>query len=49
MWGALWSLALAPLPFHMTWWDQREDAFRQLVPENVTCRAGSPATCASQA
>lgn len=46
LWGAghvgrALVLALAPLPFRITWWDQREGAFPALVPENVTCRSGS--------
>jgi xanthine dehydrogenase accessory factor len=46
LWGAghvgrALVMALAPLPFRITWWDQREGAFPSLVPENVTCCAGS--------
>jgi xanthine dehydrogenase accessory factor len=35
------ALALAPLPFAVTWIDQRPGAFPSHVPANVTCRAGS--------
>jgi xanthine dehydrogenase accessory factor len=35
-------MALAPLPFQITWWDVRENAFPALVPENVVCRLGAP-------
>ena len=35
-------LALAPLPFKVTWWDVRDNAFPAATPENVTCRLGSP-------
>lgn len=46
LWGAghvgrALVIALAPLPFRITWWDQREGAFPRMVPENVTCRAGA--------
>ncbi len=40
--GRALALALAPLPFATSWWDQRAEAFPSLVPENVTCRAGHP-------
>ena len=48
LWGAghvgrATIMALAPLPFHTTWWDVRDNAFPTHVPENVTCRIGSPA------
>ena len=47
LWGAghvgrALVMALAPLPFSVTWWDIRDNAFPKLVPENVTCRLGSP-------
>jgi xanthine dehydrogenase accessory factor len=34
-------LALAPLPFAVTWIDPRAGAFPSHVPANVTCRAGN--------
>ena len=34
-------LALAPLPFAVTWIDPRAGAFPAHVPANVTCRAGN--------
>ncbi|MDE2384034.1 MAG: xanthine dehydrogenase accessory protein XdhC [Alphaproteobacteria bacterium] len=48
LWGAghvgrALVLALAPLPFTVTWWDVRDNAFPGAVPENVTCRLGAPA------
>jgi xanthine dehydrogenase accessory factor len=48
LWGAghvgrALVMALAPLPFRVSWWDQRPNAFPQMVPQNVTCRNGSPA------
>lgn len=47
LWGAghvgrALALALAPLPFKITWWDVRDNAFPSVVPENVTCRLGAP-------
>ena len=47
LWGAghvgrALVMALAPLPFKITWWDVRGNAFPSAVPENVTCRLGSP-------
>ncbi len=47
LWGAghvgrALVLALAPLPFTITWWDVRHNAFPSHVPENVTCRLGTP-------
>jgi len=47
LWGAghvgrALVLALAPLPFKITWWDVRDNAFPALVPENITCRLGAP-------
>ena len=36
--GRALVLALAPLPFRVTWIDPREDAFPQLTPGNVSCR-----------
>lgn len=48
LWGAghvgrALVLALAPLAFKMTWWDARPNAFPSYLPQNVTCRLGSPA------
>ena len=34
--GRALTLALAPLPFHTSWIDSREDAFPQFMPQNVT-------------
>jgi xanthine dehydrogenase accessory factor len=34
-------LALAPLPFAVTWIDPRAGAFPSHIPANVTCRAGN--------
>ena len=47
LWGAghvgrALVMALAPLPFTVTWWDVRDNAFPATVPENVTCRLGQP-------
>ena len=47
LWGAghvgrALVLALAPLPFKITWWDVRENAFPSATPENNTCRLGQP-------
>ncbi|MEP6827414.1 MAG: xanthine dehydrogenase accessory protein XdhC [Aestuariivirga sp.] len=47
LWGAghvgrALVMALAPLPFEITWWDVRDNAFPSAVPENVTCRLGAP-------
>ena len=47
LWGAghvgrALIMALAPLPFKMTWWDVRDNAFPSAVPENTTCRLGQP-------
>ena len=47
LWGAghvgrALVMALAPLPFKITWWDIRDNAFPTVVPENVTCRLGAP-------
>lgn len=47
LWGAghvgrALVMALAPLPFKVTWWDVRDQAFPSAVPENVTCRLGTP-------
>jgi len=47
LWGAghvgrALVLALAPLPFKITWWDVRPNAFPSLTPENTTCRIGAP-------
>jgi xanthine dehydrogenase accessory factor len=46
LWGAghvgrALVLALAPLPFRISWWDIRPNAFPTVVPQNVTCRSGS--------
>jgi xanthine dehydrogenase accessory factor len=48
LWGAghvgrALVLALAPLPFRISWWDGRANAFPAAVPQNVTCRIGGPA------
>jgi xanthine dehydrogenase accessory factor len=45
LWGAghvgrALAMAMAPLPFEITWWDVRDNAFPSHVPENVTCRLG---------
>ena len=47
LWGAghvgrALVMALAPLPFKITWWDIRDNAFPTAVPENVICRLGAP-------
>ncbi|MEO9168209.1 MAG: xanthine dehydrogenase accessory protein XdhC [Aestuariivirga sp.] len=47
LWGAghvgrALVMALAPLPFKITWWDVRDNAFPTFTPENTTCRLGSP-------
>lgn len=47
LWGAghvgrALVLALAPLPFRISWWDARPSAFPTAVPQNVTCRVGEP-------
>jgi xanthine dehydrogenase accessory factor len=47
LWGAghvgrALVMALAPLPFDVTWWDVRENAFPTLTPANTTCRIGAP-------
>ena len=47
LWGAghvgrALVMALAPLPFKISWWDGRPNAFPAAVPQNVTCRIGSP-------
>ncbi len=47
LWGAghvgrALVLALAPLPFKITWWDLRDNAFPSHMPANVTCRLGRP-------
>ena len=47
LWGAghvgrALVLALAPLPFRISWWDARPNAFPAAVPQNVTCRIGAP-------
>jgi xanthine dehydrogenase accessory factor len=47
LWGAghigrALVMALAPLPFRISWWDARPNAFPSLVPQNVTCRTGNP-------
>ena len=34
-------LATAPLPVQVMWWDERQDAFPSLTPDNVTCRHGA--------
>ena len=40
--GRALVLALAPLPFKISWWDARPNAFPAAVPQNVTCRTGAP-------
>ena len=35
-------MALAPLPFQLSWWDPRPNAFPTVVPQNVTCHSGNP-------
>jgi xanthine dehydrogenase accessory factor len=47
LWGAghvgrALVMALAPLPFRITWWDARANAFPTAVPQNVTCCFGVP-------
>jgi xanthine dehydrogenase accessory factor len=47
LWGAghvgrALVMALAPLPFRISWWDARPNAFPSIVPQNVTCRTGNP-------
>ena len=47
LWGAghvgrALVMALAPLPFRTSWWDARPNAFPSAVPQNVTCRVGTP-------
>jgi xanthine dehydrogenase accessory factor len=47
LWGAghvgrALVMALAPLPFQISWWDARANAFPHAVPQNVTCRSGNP-------
>jgi xanthine dehydrogenase accessory factor len=47
LWGAghvgrALVLALAPLPFRVSWWDARPNAFPAAVPQNVNCRVGQP-------
>lgn len=54
LWGAghvgrALVLALAPLPFKISWWDARPNAFPAAVPQNVTCRVGSPSEMESDA
>ncbi|MFN3854081.1 MAG: xanthine dehydrogenase accessory protein XdhC [Phreatobacter sp.] len=39
--GRALVLALAPLPFDVTWWDGREGAFPAAIPGNATPRTGS--------
>ncbi|MDE2445297.1 MAG: xanthine dehydrogenase accessory protein XdhC [Alphaproteobacteria bacterium] len=40
--GRALVMALAPLPFRISWWDSRPNAFPALVPQNVTCHTGHP-------
>lgn len=48
--GRALALALAPLPFAVTWVDSRPDAFPKAVPGNVTCRkVEAPADLLGQA
>jgi xanthine dehydrogenase accessory factor len=47
LWGAghvgrALVMALAPLPFQISWWDARPNAFPSIVPQNVTCRTSNP-------
>ena len=47
LWGAghvgrALVMALAPLPFEISWWDARPNAFPAATPQNVTCRVGAP-------
>ena len=47
LWGAghvgrALVMALAPLPFRISWWDARSNVFPSVVPQNVTCRTGTP-------
>ena len=47
LWGAghvgrALVMALAPLPFKISWWDARPNAFPAATPQNVTCRIGAP-------
>jgi xanthine dehydrogenase accessory factor len=47
LWGAghvgrALVMALAPLPFQISWWDARPNAFPSIVPQTVTCRTGNP-------
>ena len=47
LWGAghvgrALVMALAPLPFRVSWWDARQGAFPAAVPQNVSCRTGVP-------
>ncbi len=47
LWGAghvgrALVMALAPLPFKITWWDIRNNAFPTVVLDHVTCRLGAP-------
>jgi xanthine dehydrogenase accessory factor len=54
LWGAghvgrALVLALAPLPFRISWWDDRPNAFPVAVPHNVTCRTGGPTEMESDA
>ncbi len=47
LWGAghvgrALVMALAALPFKITWWDIRDNAFPSIVPESVICRLGGP-------
>ena len=40
--GRALVMALAPLPFEISWWDARPNAFPSAMPQNVTCRIGAP-------
>jgi xanthine dehydrogenase accessory factor len=40
--GRALALALAPLPFHVTWTDPRPGAFPSHIPGNVTCINDAP-------
>ena len=47
LWGAghvgrALVMALAPLPFRISWWDGRPQAFPAAIPQNVICRTDAP-------
>lgn len=47
--GRAVMLALAPLPYDVTWADPRPEAFPGAVPQNVTALAGNPLEVAASA